>query len=49
MLMGLFIMISFIASCIYYYVEAVKNAMGKTLANRWDNNGADVIAYVYYF
>lgn len=32
MLMGLLIVISFLASSFYYYVEAVKNAMGK---KRW--------------
>ncbi|MFT7260998.1 MAG: hypothetical protein ACI9MS_002870 [Glaciecola sp.] len=32
MLVGLIIVISFVASSIYYYVEAVKNAMDK---KRW--------------
>lgn len=32
MLVGLAVVISFLASSIYYYVEAVKNAMGK---KRW--------------
>jgi hypothetical protein len=32
MMVGLLIVISFLASSLYYYVEAVKNAMGK---KRW--------------
>ncbi|WP_411695411.1 hypothetical protein [Glaciecola sp.] len=32
MLMGFLIVISFLVSSLYYYVEAVKNAMGK---KRW--------------
>jgi len=32
MLIGLLIVTSFLASSLYYYVEAVKNAMGK---KRW--------------
>jgi len=32
MLVGLLIVTSFLASSLYYYVEAVKNAMGK---KRW--------------